>query len=53
MSVVVKLIVGGWITMFAIVGVCALSESGELVRVHKRIGQWLTSASAVIGEPEE
>ena len=53
-SVVVTLIIGGWITMFAMVGLCALNDCGKLLRIHKRIGRWLeTLVPPEIGAPEE
>ena len=47
MSIVVKLIIGGWITTFVMVGVCALNESGKLLRIHERLGRWLKTLAPV------
>jgi hypothetical protein len=41
MSIVVKLIIGGWSTWFALIAFYALDESGKLLRVRRRIALWL------------
>jgi len=37
MSLVVKLIIGGWATWFALIGFYALDESGKLLKIRRRI----------------
>ncbi|MGH9501828.1 MAG: hypothetical protein ACRD20_03165 [Terriglobales bacterium] len=46
MSVVLKLMIGGWVTTFVMIGVCALNQSGKLLRIHQRLGQWLETLVA-------
>lgn len=41
MSLVAELLIFGWTTTLTMIGLCALSESGELLRIHRRIGRWL------------
>jgi hypothetical protein len=41
MSVVVKLMIFGWCTTFAMIGICALNQSGKLLKIRKRIASWL------------
>jgi len=41
MSLVVKLIIGGWTTWFALIAFYALDESGKLLRARRRIALWL------------
>jgi hypothetical protein len=54
MSFVLKVIISGWLTAFAMIGFCALNESGMLVNIQKRIALWLESLSPrVEREPEE
>ena len=54
MSIVLKLIIAGWVTTFVMVGVCALNESGKLLRIHERLGWWLkTLAPLEIGASAE
>jgi hypothetical protein len=35
------LMIGGWACTFAMVGFYALSESGRLLKIRKRIALWL------------
>jgi len=54
MSVVIKLLVGGWIVEGALVALCALNQSGGLIKIHKRVGEWLRAvAPPNIGVPEK
>ena len=41
MSRFVMLMIGGWASTFAMVGFYALSESGKLLTIRKRIALWL------------
>jgi hypothetical protein len=41
MSLVVKLIIGGWSAWFALIAFYALDESGKVLRVRRRIALWL------------
>jgi len=41
MSLVAKLMIGGWITTLTMIGFCALNESGKLHKIGKRIRLWL------------
>ena len=55
MSIIGELIVGGWSTTAVMIGVCALNDSGKLLKAHKRLGEWLetlapTAALATLGE---
>ena len=53
MSLVVKLLIGGWGITLTMIGLCALNESGKLLLLHKRIGQWLEAlASPVVAASE-
>jgi hypothetical protein len=45
MSLVVKLMIGGWITTFAMIGFFALKESGKLIKIRKRMALWLESSA--------
>jgi hypothetical protein len=54
MSVVMKLLVVGWMMESALIGLCALNQSGGLIKIHKRIGEWLESgAPAPMGAADE
>jgi len=54
MSFVTKLIISGWVSTFAMIGICALNESGKLLRIHQCIGRWLeTLAPQGIGSSVE
>ena len=41
MSFIVKLIIGGWLSTFAIIGVCALNQSGKLLKFRNRLASWI------------
>jgi hypothetical protein len=41
MSLVIKLMIGGWATTLAMIGICALNESGKLSSLRRRIASWL------------
>jgi hypothetical protein len=41
MSRFAMLMIGGWACTFAMVGFYALSESGKLLKIRKRIALWL------------
>jgi hypothetical protein len=45
MSLVVKLIISGWLTTFATIGFCALNESGTLRNIGKRMALWLETSA--------
>ena len=54
MPIVMKFIVGGWIIESALIVLCALNESGGLIKIHKRIGKWLEAlAPTAIRAPDE
>ncbi len=53
MSLFVTLMIGGWTTAIAVIGFFALKESGQLLRIHKRIGLWLEDSTAPVRRPEE
>ncbi|MGA9544592.1 MAG: hypothetical protein WBQ85_13550 [Candidatus Sulfotelmatobacter sp.] len=54
MSVIAKLIIGGWLATGAMIGCCAACESGKLVRSYRRIGEWLgTFNPSGAGSPKE
>jgi hypothetical protein len=46
MSFVVKLMMGGWATTLAMIGVCALHQSGKLFKIRKRIASWVQPSDA-------
>jgi hypothetical protein len=46
MSLVVKLMIGGWATTLAMIGVCALNESGKLFNIRRRLASWMQPADA-------
>jgi len=46
MSFVVKLMVGGWATTLAMIGICALNQSGKLFNLRKRIASWVQPSDA-------
>lgn len=48
MSLVVKLMIGGWITTLTMIGVCALNESGKLLKIRKRMAIWLDSSPSAV-----
>ena len=41
MLIVMKLMVSGWIIEGALLALCALNQSGKLIKLHERIGEWL------------
>jgi hypothetical protein len=47
MSFVLKLMIGGWATTLAMIGVCALNESGKLFNLRKRIASWIQPAEEI------
>jgi hypothetical protein len=49
MSLVSKLMIGGWITTLAMIGVCALNESGKLLEIGRRIVLWLETPASAVG----
>ncbi len=53
MSIIVKLMIGGWATSFAMVGFCALKESGKLLRIRQRIALSLEAAARRVRVAEE
>lgn len=48
MFLVNVLMVGGWAVTLSIIGLGALSESGRMLRIRRRLALWL-DASAVAG----
>ncbi len=53
MSLFMTLMIAGWITTFAMVGFCALEESGKLRKIRKRMAMWLDNSTAPGRRPEE
>jgi hypothetical protein len=49
MSLVSKLMIGEWITTLAMIGVCALNESGRLLEIGRRIVLWLETPASAVG----
>jgi hypothetical protein len=45
MSLVVKLMIGGWTGTLVMIGFCALNESGKLFPIRKRLASWLEPAT--------
>ena len=41
MSIVVMLMIFGWSTTFAMVGFCALKDSGKLLKIRRSVALWL------------
>jgi len=41
MAFVVKLMIGGWATTLAMIGICALNQSGKLFNLRKHIASWV------------
>jgi len=53
MSIIVKLMIGGWATTVAMIGCCALNESGRLFNLRKRIASLLEpSTPGIVRSPE-
>jgi len=46
MSFFMKLMIAGWATTFAMIGVCALHESGKLLSIRRRLASWLERSAA-------
>lgn len=53
MSLVVMLMIGGWVATLSVIGFCALNESGKLLKMHKRMGLWLETSAPQFRMPEE
>jgi len=54
MSLVVKLMIGGWATTLAMIGCCALNQSGRLFNLRKRIALMLEpSTPGIVRTPEQ
>jgi hypothetical protein len=53
MSLVVKLMIFGWATTLAMIGVCALNQSGKLFNLRKGIASWVESSDARNARVEE
>jgi hypothetical protein len=47
MSLFVILIIAGWIAAIAMIGCFALSESGKVLEIRKRIALWRETSAAV------
>jgi hypothetical protein len=41
MSVVMLVIIGGWVSTFVMFGLFALHESGKLAKIRKHLSSWL------------
>jgi hypothetical protein len=41
MSIVVMLMIFGWSSCFAMVGFCALKDSGKLLKIRRSVALWL------------
>jgi hypothetical protein len=54
MSIVIMLMIGGWITTLSMVCVCGLKESGKLLRMRQRMAARLDSSvvASVPASPE-
>lgn len=46
MFLVNVLMVGGWVVTLSMIGLCALNESGKMLKIRRRLALWL-DASAV------
>ena len=53
MSIVVMLMIGGWVTTFAMYGFFALDESGKLLEIREHVALWLETLAAQVRMPEE
>jgi hypothetical protein len=53
MSNFVMLMIGGWTSAMAIIGLFALVESGSLLQIRKRMAAWLETSAAPLAMPEE
>ena len=54
MSVIAKLIIGGWATTLVMFGFWALAESGKLLKIRESIKSWLKNrATSDSFTPEE
>jgi hypothetical protein len=47
MSLVSKLMIGGWSTKLAMFRVCSLNESGKLLEIGRRMVSWLETSPLV------
>jgi len=41
MSLFVELMIGGWTSAIAMLGLCALNDFGKLMKVRRRMASWL------------
>jgi hypothetical protein len=53
MSIIVRLMIGGWATSFAMFSFVALNESGKLLRIRQRIALSLEAAARRVRVAEE
>ncbi|MGA6985292.1 MAG: hypothetical protein WBZ01_04505 [Terriglobales bacterium] len=53
MSIIVRLMIGGWATSFAMFSFFALNESGKLLRIRQRIALSLEAAARRVRVAEE
>lgn len=44
MSIVVMLMIFGWSTCFAMIGFCALKDSGKLLKIRRSMALWLDNS---------
>lgn len=53
MSLVVKLMIGGWTTTLLMVAFCAANESGKLHALRTRMALWLETSASFVRPSEE
>ena len=53
MSIFVELMIGGWTLAIAMIGFVALYESGNLLKIRKRMATWLESSAAPVALREK
>jgi len=53
MSLVVKLMIGGWATTLAMIGVCALHQSGKLSKLRRHIARWVAPLGTTTARVEK
>jgi hypothetical protein len=53
MSLVIKLMIGGWATTLAMIAVYALNESGKLFNIRRRLASWMQPADATFAYDDD
>jgi hypothetical protein len=53
MSLFVKLMIASWTTAIAMIGFCALHQSGNLLKIRKRMALWLETSAPQVSIVEE